>query len=104
MPSKSNQYIIADNRLIKSKEVRQYELTFARQIVRNGYKCEGPFRVDLAVFVANKRQDLDGVFKVVLDMMQKCELISNDNLCYEIRAFKHIDKINPRIEFKISRL
>jgi Holliday junction resolvase RusA-like endonuclease len=37
----------------------------------------------------------------VLDAMQKANVITNDNKCVKIVAEKFIDKVNPRIEFKL---
>jgi Holliday junction resolvase RusA-like endonuclease len=45
--------------------------------------------------------DLDNHCKVVLDCLQKAGAIVNDNKCVKIVAEKFIDKVNPRIEFKI---
>lgn len=63
-----------------------------------------PFRLDLIVYFAAMKQDLDNSFKVILDCLQLCKAISNDNLCMEIVARKEIDSKNPRIIFKITEL
>ena len=46
-------------------------------------------------------QEKSNSLKVVLDCLQKAEVIKNDNKCIEIIAKKHLDKIDPRIEFSI---
>ena len=45
--------------------------------------------------------DLDNHAKVVLDCLQKVGAIKNDNKCVKIVAEKFLDKVNPRIEFKL---
>jgi twinkle protein len=56
------------------------------------------------VFYDSRRPDLDNSLKVVLDCLQKAKVIKNDNKAMEILARKHLDKINPRIEFSIVEL
>lgn len=59
------------------------------------------FMLDMDVYFASDRPDLDNALKVVEDCLQQCKAIKNDRLCAEIHARKFIDKENPRIEFKI---
>tara|TARA_R110001592_G_scaffold44370_1_gene142839 strand:- start:881 stop:1105 length:225 start_codon:yes stop_codon:yes gene_type:complete len=65
---------------------------------------EGEFKIEVDVYYPNRRSDLDNSLKVVLDCLQKCGAIKNDNRCLEIIARKHLDKLNPRIEFDIIPL
>lgn len=104
-PSKSNSYRIGQKKLLKTEDLKSYERNFILQC--NRYKNKNinkPFRLDLVVYFAAMKQDLDNSFKVILDCLQSCKAISNDNLCMEIVARKEIDAKNPRIEFKITEL
>lgn len=105
VPSKSNSYRNYGGRFVKSDKVREYERSFTLQYrgyftVPHGVK----FRFIIDVYFANPKSDLDGCFKVVLDLLQDLGAIENDNMCDEIHARKFIDKVNPRIEFKIETL
>ena len=65
---------------------------------------EGNFKFEIDVYYNSRRPDLDNSLKSTLDCLQRCGAIKNDNKCIEIIARKHLDKINPRIEFKIYTL
>ena len=69
-----------------------------------GKMIEGRFELILDVYLPSDRQDLDGVFKVILDCMQSSKVVANDRKCIRIVAQKFIDKVNPRIEFEITAL
>jgi Holliday junction resolvase RusA-like endonuclease len=109
-PSKSNCYKIITigsgfkkhSSLAKTKAMKEYENSFYMQVG----KCRGKmitdyFNFEIDVYYPSNRSDLDNSLKVVLDCLQKAEVIKNDNKCTQIIARKFIDKINPRIEFKI---
>jgi Holliday junction resolvase RusA-like endonuclease len=65
---------------------------------------EGNFKFEIDVYYNSRRPDLDNSLKSTLDCLQKCSAIKNDNKCVEIIARKHLDKLNPRIEFDIIPL
>ena len=103
VPSKSNLYMIARNRLIKTKRLKEYEDSFYIQLppaLRN-LDITGYFEFEIDVFYPSQRADLDNSLKVVLDCLQKTKTIRNDNRCTRIIANKALDKDNPRIEFTI---
>lgn len=104
VPSKSNSYRIGNKMLFKTKELMEYEKNFALQCRKYKDKMIEWFEFDLDVYYPNKRSDLDGSFKAVLDCLQKVNAIKNDNKCVKITARKFIDKQNPRIEFKITEV
>jgi Holliday junction resolvase RusA-like endonuclease len=52
-------------------------------------------------YFSSNRKDLDGAFKLVLDMLQSSNTIKNDRNCVKIVANKFIDHIRPRLEFTI---
>ena len=103
VPSKSNGYKIGPRGLYKSAELVKYESTFFLQchLYRDmNLKKEFHFYAD--VFYPSNRSDLDGMFKITLDILQKkVKAFTNDNLCTRIVANKFVDKDNPRIEFEI---
>ncbi len=112
-PSKSNSYKIITikakdfketgemwSSLGKTEEMKLWEKSFAAQC--ENYRQLGmkdKFTIDIHVYFKNNASDLDGCLKGLLDSLQDISAIYNDNLCYKIILEKHIDKINPRIEF-----
>lgn len=105
-PSKSNCYRIIKlgqhASLAKTKGLKEYENSFFMQVgaIRDKDINEF-FEFDIDVFYPSNRADLDNSLKVVLDCLQKAKVIRNDNKCVRIVARKFIDKVNPRIDFKI---
>lgn len=100
-PSKSNRYRINGNRMYKSEDVTRYEYGFFAQAMKVRDRLIDDFDLELRVFFPDRRQDLDGAFKVVLDCLQKMGAIKNDRKCQSIKAWRFIDKDNPRIELRI---
>lgn len=105
-PSKSNCYqIVAFNghaSLAKKSALKQYEKDFYIQC--NEYRdknIDGYFEFHVKVFYQSQRQDLDNAMKILLDCLQSCKAIKNDNKCVKIVAEKYLDKINPRVEFEL---
>jgi Holliday junction resolvase RusA-like endonuclease len=108
-PSKSNCYKIitihGHGSLCKTKALNQYEKDFYIQC--NHYRnknIEGYFEFHVKVFYPSQRSDLDNSLKILLDCLQKCKAIANDNKCCKIVAEKYLDKLNPRIEFEIIEI
>lgn len=105
-PSKSNCYRIVKfgNKasLAKTPALKKYEQDFFIQC--NEYRdknIEGYFEFHVKVFYQSQRQDLDNAMKILLDCLQSCKAIKNDNKCVKIVAEKYLDKNNPRVEFEI---
>lgn len=107
VPSKPNCYkIISFNghaSLAKSKGLRDYEDNFFLQCRIRDKMIEGLFELDIDVYCNSMRHDLDNTLKIILDCLQKVKAIKNDNKCIKIVAQKFIDKVNPRIEFKLIK-
>jgi Holliday junction resolvase RusA-like endonuclease len=108
-PSKSNGYKIIKigniYSLGKTSTLKKYEKDFFIQC--NHYRdknIEGYFEFYIDVFFASQRNDLDGIFKVTLDCLQKVKAIKNDNKCVKIVARKFLDAKNPRIEFILREI
>jgi Holliday junction resolvase RusA-like endonuclease len=114
VPSKSNCYKIitfkskdaskSHSSLAKTPALKQYEKDFFIQC--NFYRNQnisGYFEIYVDVFYPNQRSDLDNSLKVLLDCLQVVNGIQNDNQCVRIVATKFLDKLNPRVEFKIKK-
>jgi Holliday junction resolvase RusA-like endonuclease len=108
VPSKSNGYRIANNRLYKSKELKEYEHYFFLAMLQYRHMFIEPikekFSIKILVYFQSNRSDLDNAAKIILDCLQNCKVIENDRLCHELHMVKFIDKENPRIEFEITIL
>lgn len=102
VPSKSNQYRFAGNRMYKSAHVKQYEKDFAKQWV-NGGMVKGFFELRVIAHMRNNRQDLDGCFKILLDNLERVGAIENDCFCVKIYAEKHITELDPKVEITIKQ-
>lgn len=103
--SKSNQYrIITINghaSLKKSDAVKRFEEKFFLQNPLRGVNISGFFEIYMDAYFSSNRKDLDGAFKLVLDVLQSSKTIKNDRNCVRIVANKFVDKVNPRIEFTL---
>lgn len=103
-PSKSNSYRVGKNGIYTNAKVIAYSKLFVEQcdLYRNKM-IDGNFGFIIDVYYKTLASDLDGVFKIVLDLLQrKVFAIKNDNKCLYIYARKFKDKDNPRIEFEIK--
>ena len=103
--SKSNQYriitICGHASLKKSDAVKAFEERFYLQNPLRNANISGFFEIYLDAYFSSNRKDLDGAFKLILDVLQSSKTIKNDRNCVKIVANKFIDKNNPRIEFTI---
>lgn len=104
VPSKSNGYRIANNRLFKSKELKQYEESFAWQSAKILQEFDEKFGITLTVYFQSNRSDLDNAAKVILDCLQTSGIIKNDRNCWQLQMTKQIDKLNPRVEIFIYKI
>ena len=109
IPSKSNNYEIVYKAghptLGKSKSVEKYEETFFLQVGKyRNLMISGFFELYVRVYFETQSPDLDNSLKTMLDCLQYTKTIKNDNKCVKIVAEKFIDKVNPRIEFKIVEI
>ncbi len=107
-PSKSNCYKIitihGHGSLAKTKALKQYEKDFYIQCPERGRMIEGYFEFYVDVYYPSQRADLDNSLKIILDCLQSCKVIKNDNKCTKIVARKFMDKGNPRIEYEIKEV
>lgn len=82
--------------------MKAYESSFFMQCGKYRNKnIQGYFELHIDVYFTTQSHDLDNSLKVVLDCLQSCKAIKNDNKCVKIVAQKFIDKNKPRIEFTL---
>lgn len=109
VPSKSNCYRIitlgGHGSLAKSPALKAYEQNFYMQIgaLRNR-NIEGFFEFYARVYYPNNRSDIDNSAKIILDCLQKANVIKNDNKCVKLVLEKFIDKDKPRVEIFIKEI
>ena len=105
VPSKSNCYKIitlsGHGSLAKTKALKDYEKSFYLQCRSRNKFTTKLFELHVDVYNSSQRPDLDNSFKIILDCLQQCKVIDNDRNCVKIVAQKFVDKINPRVEFKL---
>lgn len=105
-PSKSNCYKIikrgAHADMAKADGLVKFEKLFYMQCGKyRNLNLDSFFEFHCKVYYPSMRSDLDNSLKIQLDCLQLAKAIKNDNKCVKIIAEKFIDKINPRVEFKI---
>lgn len=115
VPSKSNCYriITLEKRVSPTKKIshaslaktaalKAFEQTFYMQCGKyRNLNIDGFFEFHCRVFYPSIRSDIDNSLKCLLDCLQMTKSIKNDNLCVKVVAEKFVDKVNPRVEFKI---
>lgn len=109
VPSKSNCYKVTTiggkARMYKAKALKEYEKSFMYQIgLHKDLNISTHFRFSCCVYFPSRRSDIDNAAKVLLDCLERAGAIKNDNLCYQLRMDKAIDKDNPRVEFEITEI
>ena len=97
--SKSNQRRIvlvgSAPRVIKSKKALDYLKGFSAQCPRLDPLLEDDLELEVEVWFASRRPDLDGAVSLVMDAMQGL-LYKNDRQVKVIKAFWNLDRGNPR--------
>ena len=89
-------------RIIKDEVIRAYEHSFIEQCkVYRNRRIATRFRLFVRVWHSSVKFDLDNSLKTLLDCLQMVDAITDDNLCFQIEAEKHLDKYHPRIEFAL---
>jgi len=86
---------------IKSAKARGYERDFKLQCKKIDPLMSGDVRVDITIYYATRRPDLDE--SVILDCMQGF-IYENDRQVKEKHIFHRLDKANPRAEIIVTTL
>ena len=86
----------------KTDALSKYERDFFMQCGKyRNLNIDEYFEFHCRVFYPSQKSDIDNSLKVQLDCLQAVKAIKNDNKCVRVVAEKFVDKINPRVEFKI---
>ena len=80
---------------IKSDKARGYARDFVLQVRALDPLLEGELRMDLWIYYATRRPDLDE--SLILDLLQG-KVYENDRQVRERHVYHQIDKASPRIE------
>lgn len=86
-------------RFIKSSKALSYAEDFKRQVPRVEPLLEGELRVDMWIYYASQRPDLDE--SLILDLLQE-KIYLNDRQVRERHIHHFIDKDNPRVEILVQ--
>lgn len=84
---------------IKSSKALSYAESFALQVRPLADLLEGQLRVDMWIYYATQRPDLDE--SLILDLLQG-KVYLNDRQVRERHVYHYIDKENPRVEIAVS--
>jgi len=84
---------------IKSDKARGYARDFVLQVRTLDPLLEGELRMDLWIYYASRRSDLDE--SLILDLLQG-KVYANDRQVRERHVYHMLDKANPRVEILIQ--
>ena len=103
---KSNRYIRRKGgKVFKPPRVKNWEVRALWEL-RQQYSAKPIDReisVDITLILPNRRKrDIDNMLKSLWDVLEKAGVIKNDNLIYEIRTVKRIEKGKEGVIIKIK--
>lgn len=84
---------------IKSDKARGYARDFVLQVRALDPMLDGELRMDLWIYYATRRPDLDE--SLILDLLQG-KVYENDRQVRERHVYHMLDKANPRVEILIQ--
>jgi len=104
---KSNRYIRRKGgKVFKPPRVVNWEVRAIWEL-REQYKGEPidwEVSVDIVLILPNRRKrDIDNMLKSLWDVLEKAGVIKNDNLIYEVRTVKKVEKGKEGVYIKIKR-
>ena len=112
VPSKSNQLRpFRDKkgrlRIGNSTEAKAYCKNFIRQVSgkhRTFANNRSPrsLRLEYVIYMQSDRRDCHNSIKSVCDCLEKAGCVGNDRVFGDVRVIGHIDKLNPRVEIRIT--
>lgn len=88
-------------RVIKSRKALDYSKTFIAQCPKRTALIEGDVSVDMKIFYASRRPDLDE--SLILDLMQGL-IYKNDRQVKEKHIYWGLDPSDPRTEITIRSI
>ena len=93
---KTNRYIRRrGGRVFKPPRVKNWETRAVWELRQqySGDPIEEKVSVDIVLILPNHRKrDIDNMLKSLWDVMEKAGVIKNDNLIYEVRTLKKVEK------------
>jgi crossover junction endodeoxyribonuclease RusA len=102
-PSVNSYWRIFKNRILLSREARQYKLGALMRAKTDGHTpLTGDVVVNLCVYRKRRIGDLDNFFKATLDAL-KGVAFEDDSQVVEIHAHRMDDAANPRVEVRVER-
>lgn len=107
---KKNHYSAATRKdgtayIYKDDVLKAYEAEFCRQCsLYKEKRISAPFTLYLGWYTDSTRQDIDNVLTSVLDCLQSCGAIANDQLCRKVVAERRPAKGKPRVQFCIETM
>ena len=87
-------------RVIKSKKAIDYVRSFAIQCPRSDPLLTEDLELEVEIWFASRRPDLDGAVSLIMDAMQDL-LIKNDRQIKVIKAYWNLDRENPRSRIQL---
>lgn len=108
VPAKANSYAVirvaGHGSLGKTKALRDYERSFYLQCPLRGMNITSFFKVEIDVFFKTMASDIDNCCKILLDCLQSCGVVKNDNRCTDLHVRKFKDAANPRCVIRIEEV
>ncbi len=103
---KTNRYIRRKGgKVFKPARVRNWEVRALWEIKQqySGKPIDKKVSVDITLILPNHRKrDIDNMLKSLWDVLEKGGVLKNDNLIYEVRTVKKIEKGNQGVIIKIK--
>ncbi len=104
---KSNRYIRRKGgKVFKPPRVVNWEARAIWELREqyNGEPIDYEISVDIVLILPNRRKrDIDNMLKSLWDVMEKAGVIKNDNLIYEVRTVKKIEKGKEGVYIRIKK-
>ena len=104
---KSNRYIRRKGgKVFKPPRVVNWEARAIWELREqyNGKPIDYEISVDIVLILPNRRKrDIDNMLKSLWDVLEKAGVIKNDNLIYEVRTVKKIEKGKEGVYIRIKK-
>lgn len=104
---KSNRYIRRKGgKVFKPPRVVNWEARAMWELREqyDGNPIDYEVSVEIVLILPNRRKrDIDNMLKSLWDVMEKAGIIKNDNLIYEVRTIKKIEKGKEGVYIRIKR-
>ena len=104
---KSNRYIRRKGgKVFKPPRVVNWEARAVWELREqyDGNPIDYEVSVEIVLILPNRRKrDIDNMLKSLWDVMEKAGIIKNDNLIYEVRTIKKIEKGKEGVYIRIKR-